>query len=214
MGHLVSAWWEISRSLVEQGAVEDGFLGIGVLVAQVHAARILAATVLVEALLSTFVVGIGVVVLEVGMAFVALQDVLIELDAVLLVAFAPLFAGFVSFRVTAGLSEAFLKQCLTLGLKLLFTLPLAAMGLRLADFWSSNLLASVTRRTLRPELVINGQPVRLVVDVAFMNPLTVILILISVCFYVYMVWSFAGRYASRVAELRLNLPSAVAGGGR
>jgi hypothetical protein len=148
------------------------------------------------------------------MAFVALQVILIELDAVLLVAFAPLFGSFVSFRVTAGLPEAYLKQCLALGLKLLFTLPLAAMGLRLADFWSSNLVGSVEHRTLRPEVVINGQPVRLVVDVVYMNPLTVILILISVCFYVYMVWSFAGRYASRVAELRLNLPSAVAGGGR
>jgi hypothetical protein len=29
MGELVTAWWEISRNLIEQGAVDGGFLGVG-----------------------------------------------------------------------------------------------------------------------------------------------------------------------------------------
>lgn len=213
VAELVTAWWEISRSLIEQGAVEEGFLGVGVLVAHLHAARILAATVLLEAVFALAVVGVGVVVLEVGFAFVALQVVLIEIEAVLLIAFGAFFAGWVSFRATAGMTEAYLKQAVVLGLRLLLTMPLAALGVRLADFWASNLLASVTRRTLRPEVVIDGRPVQLAVEIVVMDPIAVVLVLISVCFYVYVVWSFPAKYAGKLADVRFNLPAGVAGRG-
>ncbi|HET6228599.1 MAG TPA: type IV secretion system protein [Longimicrobiaceae bacterium] len=211
MGELVTAWWEISRNLIEQGAVDGGFLGVGVLVAHLHALRILAATVLLDVVFSTVVVGIGVVVLEVGFAFVALQVVLVELETILLIGFGPFFAGFASFRVTAGMTEAFLKQAVVLGLRLFLTLPLAALGMRLADFWSRNLLASVTRRTLQPQFVLDGRTVRLSVEVVYLDPMVVVLVLVSVCFYVYLVWSYPSKYARALADLRLNLPAAVAG---
>lgn len=211
IAELMTAWWEISRNLIEQGAVEEGFLGVGVLVAHLHALRILAATVLLEAVFAVLVVGVGVVVLEAGFAFIALQVVLVEIEAILLIGFGVFFAGFASFRVTAGMTEAYLKQAFVLGLRLFLTLPLAALGVKMADFWSNNLLAGVTRRTLRPEVVIDGRPVRLAIEVVYMNPITVVLVLISVCFYVYLVWAFPARYASKIADVRLNLAAAVAG---
>jgi P-type conjugative transfer protein TrbL len=211
ISELVTAWWEIARSLIEQGAVDEGFLGIGVLVAHVHALRILSATVLLEAVFAVFVVGIGVVVLEVGFAFVALQVVLVEIESVLLIGFGVFFAGFVSFRATAGMAEAYLKQAFVLGLRLFLTMPLAALGVRMADFWSNNLLASVTRNTLRPEVTIDGRTVRLVIEVVYMNPLTVFLVLVSICFYVYIVWAFPARYAGKLADVRFNLPAGVGG---
>jgi P-type conjugative transfer protein TrbL len=211
ISELVTAWWEIGKSLIEQGAVDGGFLGVGVLVAHLHALRILAATLLLEAVFAVIVVGFGVVVLEVGFAFVALQTVAVEIESVLFIGFGVFFAGFVSFRATAGMTEAYLKQVFVLGLRLLLTMPLAALGVRMADFWSNNILASVTRKTLRPELTIDGRTVRLVIEVVYMNPLTILLVLVSVCFYVYMVWAFPAKYAGKIADMRLNLPAAVAG---
>lgn len=211
ISELVTAWWEIGKSLIEQGAVDGGFLGVGVLVAHLHALRILAATILLEAVFAVIVVGFGVVVLEVGFAFVALQTVAVEIESVLFIGFGVFFAGFVSFRATAGMTEAYLKQVFVLGLRLLLTMPLAALGVRMADFWSNNILASVTRKTLRPELTIDGRTVRLVIEVVYMNPLTILLVLVSVCFYVYMVWAFPAKYAGKIADMRLNLPAAVAG---
>ena len=211
IGELVTAWWEIAKSLIEQGAVDEGFLGVGVLVAHVHALRILAATVLLEAVFAVIVVGIGVVVLEVGFAFVALQVVLVEITSVLLIGFGPLFAGFVAFRATAGLTDAYLKEVVALGIRLVLTMPLAAMGVKMAAFWSDNLLASVTRKTLTPEVTIDGRTVRLAIEVVYMNPIVVILVLISICLYVYVVWSFPAKYASKIAEVRFNLAAGVAG---
>lgn len=211
ISELVTAWWEIARSLIEQGAVDQGFLGIGVLVAYVHALQILAATVLLEAVLAMIVVGIGVVVLEVGFSFVALQVILVEIESVLLIGFGVFFAGFVSFRATAGMTEAYLKQVFALGVRLFLTMPLAALGVRLAEFWSSNLLASVTRKQITPEMVVDGRRVLLSIEVVYMNPLTVLLVLVSVCFYVYIVWAFPAKYAGRIADVRFNLPAGVAG---
>lgn len=211
IGELVTAWWEIARSLIEQGAVDEGFLGIGILVAQVHALGILAATVLLEAVFAVLVVGLGVVVLEVGFAFVALQVVLVEIESMLLIGFGVFFAGFVSFRATAGMAESYIKQAFVLGIRLFLTMPLAALGVRLAEFWSNNILASVTRKTLNPEVTIDGRTVRVVVEVVYMNPMTLLLVLVSVCLYVYIVWSFPARYASRIADVRFNLPAGVAG---
>ncbi|HEX6369781.1 MAG TPA: type IV secretion system protein [Longimicrobium sp.] len=211
IGELVTAWWEIAKSLIEQGAVDEGFLGVGVLVAHVHALRILAATVLLEAVFAVIVVGIGVVVLEVGFAFVALQVVLVEITSVLLIGFGPLFAGFVAFRATAGLTDAYLKEVVALGIRLVLTMPLAAMGVKMAASWSDNLLASVTRKTLTPEVTIDGRTVRLVIEVVYMNPIVVILVLISICLYVYVVWSFPAKYASKIADVRFNLAAGVAG---
>jgi len=208
---LVTAWWEIAKSLIEQGAINEGFLGIGVLVAHVHALRILAGTVLLEAVFAIIVVGIGVVVLEVGFAFIALQVVLVEIESVLLIAFGVFFAGFVSFRATAGMAEAYLKQAFVLGLRLFLTMPLAALGVKMGEFWSNNLLASVTRRTLTPNVTIDGQTARLVIQVVYMNPLTVFLVLVSICFYVYIVWAFPAKYAGKIADVRFNLPAGVAG---
>lgn len=210
---LVTAWWEVSRSLIEQGAVEEGFLGVGMLAAHLHALRILAATVLLEALYAVLVVGVGVVVLEVGFAFVALQVVLVEIEAVLLIGFGVFFAGFASFRATAGMTEAYVRQAFVLGLRLFLTMPLAALGVRLAGFWSDNILASVTRRTLTPEVAIDGRTVRLAVEVVYLNPVTILLVLVSVCFYVYVVWAFPARYAGKLADVRLNLAAGVAGKG-
>jgi hypothetical protein len=211
LAELVTAWSEISKSLIAQGAVEEGFLGIGVLVAHVLAFTILAATVLLDAVFATIVVGLGVVVLEVGFAFVAMQVVLVEIETIVLIGFAPLFGGFASFRATAGISEKYINQLLVLGLRIALTLPLAAMGVRMAEFWSNNLLASLTRKTLTPELDIDGRLVRLTIEVVYMDPITVLLILVSVCFYVYVVWSFPARYAAKIGELRLNLSAGVAG---
>ena len=211
IGELVTAWWEIAKSLIEQGAVDEGFLGMGILVAHLHALGIVAATVLPSALFAILVVGVGIVVLEVGFAFVALQVVLVEIEGVLLIGFGVFFAGFVSFRATAGLAEAYIKQAFALGIRLFLTLPLAAMGVRLAEFWSNNILASVTRKTLNPEVVIDGRTVRVAVEIVYMNPLTLLLVLVSVCLYVYIVWSYPAKYASRIADVRLNLSAGVAG---
>jgi hypothetical protein len=211
IGELVTAWWEIAQSLIEQGAVDEGFLGIGILVAHIHALGILAATVLLEAMFAVLVVGVGVVVLEVGFAFVALQVVLVEIEGVLLIGFGVFFAGFVSFRATAGMAEAYIKQAFVLGIRLFLTMPLAALGVRLAEFWSSNILASVTRKTLNPEVMIDGRAVRVTVEIVYMNPITLLLVLVSVCLYVYIVWSFPARYASKIGDVRFNLPAGVAG---
>ena len=211
ISELVTAWSEIAESLIAQGAVEEGFLGIGVLVAHVLALTILAATVLLDAVFAVIVVGLGVVVLEAGFAFVALQVVLVEIESILLIGFGVFFAGFASFRATAGMTEAYIKQAFVLGLRLFLTLPLAALGVKLADFWSTNLLASLTRKTLTPEMTIDGRVVRLNIEVVYMNPITVLLVLISVCFYVYIVWAFPARYAGKLADIRLNLPAGVAG---
>ena len=211
IGEMVTAWWEIARSLIEQGAVDEGFLGIGVLVAHLHALRILAATVLLEAVFALFVVGIGAVVLEVGFAFLALQVVLVEIECVLLIGFGVFFAGFVSFRATAGMTEAYIKQVFILGVRLLLTLPLAAIGVKLAALWSDNILASLTRRTLTPEIILDGRRVRLAIEVVYLNPVTLLLVLVSVCFYVYLVWAFPARYAGKLADVRLNLPAGTAG---
>jgi hypothetical protein len=211
IGELVTAWWEIAKSLIEQGAVDEGFLGIGVLVAHVHALRILAATVLLEAFFAVVVVGIGVVVLEVGFAFVAMQVVIVEITSVVLIGFGPLFAGFVGFRSTANLTAAFMKEVAVLGIRMVLTMPLAAMGVKMATFWTDNLLASVTRRTLTPEVTIDGRTVRLAVEVVYMNPITVLLVLISICLYVYVVWSFPAKFAAKLGDLRLDLSAGVAG---
>lgn len=211
IGELVTAWWEIAQSLIEQGAVDEGFLGIGILVAHIHALGILAATVLLEAVFAVLVVGVGVVVLEVGFAFVALQVVLVEIESVLLIGFGVFFAGFVSFRATAGMAEAYIKQAFVLGIRLFLTMPLAALGVRLAEFWSSNILASVTRKTLNPEVMIDGRAVRVTVEIVYTNPITLLLVLVSVCLYVYIVWSFPARYASKIGDVRFNLPAGVAG---
>ncbi len=211
ISELVTAWWEIAKSLIEQGAVDEGFLGVGVLVAQVHALRILAATVLLEAVFAVIVVGIGVILLEVGFAFVAMQVVLVEILGVLLIGFGPFFAGFVAFRATAGLTDEYLKGVVALGVRLVLTMPVAAIGVRMAAFWSDNLVASVTRKTLTPEVVIDGRTVRLAIEVVYMNPIAVILVLISVGLYVYVVWSFPARYGSKIADLRLNLAAGVTG---
>lgn len=208
---LVTAWSEIARSLIAQGAVEEGFLGIGVLVAHVLALTILAATLLLDAMFAVVVVALGVVILEVGFAFVALQVVAVEIESVLLIGFGVFFAGFASFRATAGMTDAYIKQAVVLGLRLLLTLPLAGLGVRLANFWSTNLLASFTRKTLTPSMVIDGRVVRLNIDVIYMNPIAVVLVLISVCFYVYVVWSYPARYAPKLADVRLNLAAGVAG---
>lgn len=211
IGELVTAWWEIAKSLIEQGAVDEGFLGIGVLVAHLHALRILAATILLEAVFAVIVVGIGVVLLEVGFAFVALQVVLVEILGVVLIGFGPFFAGFVAFRATAGLTDAYLKGLVELGIRLVLTMPLAAMGVKMAAFWSDNLLASVTRKTLTPEITIDGRTVRLAIEVVYMNPIVVVLVLISIFLYVYVVWSFPAKYASKIADVRFNLAAGVAG---
>lgn len=211
IGELVTAWWEIAKSLIEQGAVDEGFLGVGVLVAHLHALRILAATILLEAVFAVIVVGIGVVLLEVGFAFVALQVVLVEILGVVLIGFGPFFAGFVAFRATAGLTDAYLKGVVELGLRLVLTMPLAAMGVKMAAFWSDNLLASVTRKTLTPEITIDGRTVRLAIEVVYMNPIVVVLVLISIFLYVYVVWSFSAKYASKIADIRFNLAAGVAG---
>lgn len=210
ISELVTAWSEISKSLIAQGAVEEGFLGIGVLVAHLLALTILAATVLLDAVFAVIVVGLGVVVLEVGFVFVAMQVVLVEIESTVFLGIAPLFGGFAAFRATAGLSERYINQLVVFGLRIALTMPLAAMGVRLADFWSNNLLASLTRKTLTPEIEVDGRIVRLTIEVVYMDPITVLLVLVSVCFYVYIVWSFPGRYA-KLGELRLNLPAGVAG---
>lgn len=211
VSELVTAWSEIARSLIAQGAVEEGFLGIGVLVAHVLALTVLAATVLLDTVFAVLVVGLGVVVLEAGFAFVALQVVLVEIESVLLIGFGVFFAGFASFRATAGMTEAYMKQVFVLGLRLFLTMPLAALGVKLADSWANNLLASLTRKTINPELVIDGRTVRLNIEVVYMDPIKVSLVLIAVCFYVYIVWAFPGRYAGKLADVRFNLPGGVAG---
>jgi len=211
IGELVTAWWEIARSLIEQGAVEEGWLGIGILVAHLHALGILAASVLFESILAVLVVGLGVVLLEVGFAFVALQVVLVEIEAILVIGFGVFFAGFVSFRATAGMAEAYLKQSFVLGVRLFLTLPLAALGVRLAEFWANSILASVARKKLEPEINIDGRMATIAVEVVYMNPLTLLMVLISVGLYVYLVWSFPARYASKVTDVRFNLAAGVAG---
>ena len=39
--------------------------------------------------------------------------------------------------------------------------------------------------------------------------LTLMLVLVSVCLYVYIVWSFPARYASKIGDVRFNLPAGV-----
>lgn len=203
-------WMELADGLVRENIIEAGTFGLGNILAVFRALQLLTGVILVQVIFSLVVTGLGVVVAEVGFAFVALQMLFVEVETTLLVAFGVFFLSFASFRVTAAITEAYIKAVVVNGLRLFLVMPLAGLGNQLAATWASNIRNSVSVETLYVNVPTDGGPVRVfefsypALDIAAM-----VMVLVAICLYVYVVWAFPAKFARQFGDLKLNLSGAV-----
>jgi P-type conjugative transfer protein TrbL len=145
----------------------------------------------------------GVVV--VAYMVIALQLLLVKLEAILVLSTGIVFVPFGSFRLTAGLAEGYLKYALEVGVRFFFLQVIAGAGY---DLFES--LYELSRGLLRYDA--SRGPMHWVLNPPFLDwQVAVALVFASVAF-AYLAWKIPGTVGRRLSsEVRLGLADALRG---
>ncbi|MDQ3388794.1 MAG: type IV secretion system protein, partial [Gemmatimonadota bacterium] len=158
-----------------------------------------------QGLVSLTVVGFAVTGLQLAYWIAALQLLLIEIETIVLVAAGVFFVGFVSFRVTAGLVDAYLKHLITVGLKLFFVQFMVGVGMRLTeDSWSRTLAGAVIEPDGSAGLA----------EFPMIDIIAVGGVVINALIFAYLVWKIPTLYGDKLgAGIHTGIRSGMGGGG-
>jgi P-type conjugative transfer protein TrbL len=149
-------------------------------------------------LYSAAVVLIVVAVVLVAYVIIALQLLLVKLEAILILSTGIVFVPFGSFRLTAGLAEAYFKYALEVGVRFFFLQVVAGAGYDLFET-----LYELSRGLLKYDAT--RGPMHWVLNPPFLDWQVAVALIFAPIAFAYLAWKIASVSRRFMAEVRLGL---------
>jgi P-type conjugative transfer protein TrbL len=164
---------------------------------------------LVNAVFSMFfsaaVVLLVAIVLLVAYMIIALQLLLVKLEAILVLSTGIVFVPFGSFRLTAGLAEGYFKYALEVGIRFFFLQVIAGVGYDLFET-----LYEIAKGLLKYDAA-RGQ-MHWVLNPPFLDWQVAVALLFASVAFAYLSWKIPGSVGRRFSsEVRIGLADGIRG---
>lgn len=155
-------------------------------------------------LASTLFLGAAVLVIEVSFLIVAAQLLLLDVEAFVVLTAGAFFLGFASFRLTAGLSEGYLRYATAVAIRIFLVYMMVGIMAQLLPPWQEALAASVSLAHIGEAGPLNPPQLNLGM---------LSLVVGSMGLFAYLAWKIPGSFARQLAgSLRPGLVRALRGG--
>lgn len=151
------------------------------------------------------------ILLVLAFAMIALQVLRVQVETVFLLALGALFVPFVAFRITAGMTEAYLKSLVEAGMRMFLVIALAGAGRSITDVvWRPLIATSLgAKRVVLPASAPIGGGRTFEIPIIYVD--NFLIVIATMGLFVYVVWALPGRTAGKLSDVRFNLSPAVAG---
>jgi P-type conjugative transfer protein TrbL len=143
------------------------------------------------------------IIFNIVFLLVSAMVIYVELQAIFIIATGPFFAGFSGFRVTAGMTENYLRYVVETGIRLFLIQYMVSLGARLtSNIWMPAISGAVIPVT--DPMNIFGFPI--------LNTATLLGVIGAVVMYGFLTWSIPGQFARRFSgDLAIGIRSAMGG---